>query len=79
MISSPAGTLRSAVSAPFFLFVGHGVGQICVKPIWQLLFSAFGEKLHELCSQSYNCSIWQKMNSHFVVFVHLHLSNGVIV
>ncbi len=26
-ISSPAGALRSTVSAPVFLFVGHGVGQ----------------------------------------------------
>ena len=27
MISSPADTLFSVVSAPVFLFVGHGVGQ----------------------------------------------------
>ena len=27
MISSPVDMLFSVVSAPFFLFVGHGVGQ----------------------------------------------------
>ena len=32
-ISSPVDTLFSVVSAPVFLFVGHGVGQICVKLI----------------------------------------------
>ena len=30
MISSPADTLFSVVSAPFFLFVGHGVGQSAI-------------------------------------------------
>ena len=30
MISSPADTLFSVVSAPFFLLVGHGVGQSAI-------------------------------------------------
>ena len=38
MISSPAGALRSVVSAPFFLLVGHGVGQNAI-PVFCLLWA----------------------------------------
>ena len=38
MISSPADTLFSVVSAPFFLLVGHGVGQNVI-PVFCLLWA----------------------------------------
>ena len=38
MISSPADTLFSVVSVPFFLFVGHGVGQNAI-PVFCLLWA----------------------------------------
>ena len=38
MISSPADTLFSVVSAPVFLFVGHGVGQNAI-PVFCLLWA----------------------------------------
>ena len=38
MISSPAGALRSTVSVPSFLFVGHSVGQNAI-PVFCLLWA----------------------------------------
>ena len=41
MISSPAGALRSVVSAPFFLLVGHGVGRRANISASAILFLSF--------------------------------------
>ena len=59
MISSPADTLFSVVSAPVFLFVGHGVGQNAIlagKTSWSLMekFNSDNDKIN-VGSKERNC------------------------
>ena len=62
-IRSPAGALRSVVSAPFFLLVGHGVGRRANISASAILFLSFNPCLLIFASFTAWVHAWTRESS----------------